>query len=411
MKEIPPVTEHHTPELDFILLVALLTAMVAMSIDTMLPAVGVMAQELGAANPNDRQLIVLGFFAGMTFGTVVFGPASDSWGRKSTIFAGLGFFIAGALMCMLATSFPMLIAGRLLQGFGASAPRIVSIAMVRDKAGGAHMARIMSFVMSVFMLVPIIAPSVGQLVLYVATWRFLFGGLMVAAIIGAAWLALRQDETLALDKRKPYRVGALAASAWEVTRNPVSLGYTLAVGGIFAAFICYLGTSQQIFAEQYQQGDKFALWFGGLALAIAMAMVTNGRFVVRLGMRRLSKWALRGFIAVWAIMLGLCAIFAGHPPLLLMAPFLFCSFFCSGLLFGNYNALAMEPMGHIAGMAAAISGALSSLVALVMGGFAGRFYDGTMFPLTTAFFCFGLFALVFSEWAEWSKRRARNSGA
>ena len=405
------MTEHHTPELEFIVLVALLTAMVAMSIDTMLPAVGVMAQELGAAHPNDRQLIVLGFFAGMTCGTVVFGPASDSWGRKPTIYVGLCFFIAGALMCMLATSFPMLIAGRLLQGFGAAAPRIVSIAMVRDGFGGAHMARIMSFVMSVFMLVPIVAPSVGQLVLYVANWRFLFGGLVVAALIGAAWLALRQDETLALEKRKPYRLGALATGAWEVVRNPISLGYTLAVGGIFAAFTCYLGTSQQIFAEQYQQGDKFALWFGGLAVAIALAMIANGRFVVRLGMRGLSKWALRGFIGVWGVMLLLCIIFAGHPPLFVMGPLLFCSFFCSGLLFGNYNAMAMEPMGHIAGMAAAVSGALSSLVALLMGGFVGRFYDGTMYPLTLAFFCFGLFALVFSEWAEHSRRRARNSVA
>jgi len=405
------MTQHKTPELEFILLVALLTAMVAMSIDTMLPAVGLMAQELGAQHPNDRQLIVLAFFCGMTFGTIVFGPASDSWGRKASIFAGLGFFIVGAFICLVATSFPMLIAGRLLQGFGASSPRIVSIAMVRDKAGGAHMARIMSFVMSVFMLVPIIAPSVGQLVLYVASWRVLFAGFMVAALISAAWLALRQEETLALDKRKPYRVEALAASAWEVARNPISLGYTLAVGGIFAAFVCYLGTSQQIFAEQYQQGDKFALWFGGLAFAIALAMIANGRFVVRLGMRRLSKWALRGFIAVWACMVVLCIIYVGHPPLLVMGPLLFCSFFCSGLLFGNYNAMAMEPMGHIAGMAAAISGALSSLVALLMGGFAGRFYDGTMYPLTLAFFCFGLFALVFSEWAEWWRRRARKSVA
>ena len=405
------MTEHKTPELEFILLVALLTAMVAMSIDTMLPAVGVMAQELGAAHPNDRQLIVLGFFAGMTFGTVVFGPASDSWGRKPTIYVGLGFFIAGALMCMLATSFPMLIAGRLLQGFGAASPRIVSIAMVRDGAGGAHMARIMSFVMSVFMLVPIVAPSVGQLVLYVASWRVLFAGLCVAAMIGAAWLALRQDETLALEKRKPYRLGALATSAWEVVRNPISLGYTLAVGGIFAAFTCYLGTSQQIFAEQYQQGDKFALWFGGLAVAIALAMIANGRFVMRLGMRGLSKWALRGFILVWATMLALCVIYLGHPPLLIMGPLLFCSFFCSGLLFGNYNAMAMEPMGHIAGMAAAVSGSLSSLVALLMGGFVGRFYDGTMYPLTIAFFGFGLFALVFSEWAEWGRRQARKSVA
>ncbi len=394
---------------EFIALVAMLTALVAMSIDTMLPAVGIMATELHAANPNDRQLIVLAFFGGMMIGTLIFGPVSDSAGRKPAIYAGLVFYIVGAVVCMFSTSFPMLIAGRLIQGFGAASPRIVSMAMVRDGAKGAEMARIMSFVMSIFMLVPIFAPSIGQLVLYVASWRYIFTGFIVAAIIGCVWLATRQGETLEKENRLPFSAGKLASSAAQVIRNPVSFGYTVAVGFIFSAFTAYLGTCQQIFADQYNQGDYFALWFGGLAIGIAISMILNGKYVVRVGMRKLSKWALWGFVIDWGVMLVLCLIFNGHPPLALLGIILFISFFTSGMIFGNYNAMAMEPMGHIAGMAAAVSGALSSLIAVILGGLAGRYYDGTMFPLTLAFVLFGLGALVCSEWAERGRRNQRLS--
>ena len=385
---------------EFIALVALLTAMVAMSIDTMLPALGVMATELGAANPNDRQYIILGFFGGMMFGTLLFGPISDSVGRKPTIYVGLVFYVAGALLCMFSTSFPMLIAGRILQGFGAASPRIVSMAMVRDGAAGAEMARIMSFVMSVFMLVPILAPSIGQLVLYVASWRYIFTGFVVAAALAVVWLKFRQAETLAPENRLPFSARELAHSAKQVIANPVALGYTMAVGFIFGAFTAYLGTSQQIFAEQYQQGDKFALWFGGMAIGIALAMVFNGKTVRQIGMRIMTKRAIWGFVACWTTMLLFTIAYDGHPPLPVLGFLFFCSFFCSGLLFGNYNAMALEPMGHIAGMASAISGALSSLIAVSFGALAGHFYNGTLYPISVAFLAFGLVAWFFAEWAE-----------
>ena len=394
---------------EFIALVAMLTALVAMSIDTMLPAIGIIAQQLGATNSNDRQLIILAFFLGMMFGTLIFGPISDSAGRKKTIFAGMVFYIIGAFICMFATTFSVLIIGRLVQGFGAASPRIVSMAMVRDGAKGAEMARIMSFVMSVFMLVPILAPSIGQLVLYVANWRYIFAGFVVAALIVSIWLQQRQSETLAPENRRPFSAEQLKSSAIEVIRNPIAFGYTIAVGFIFAAFTTFLGTSQQIFAEQYRQGDAFALWFGGLATGIAISMILNGTFVVRLGMRTLSKYALWGFLADWGTMLVLCIIYKGHPPLPMVAIIFFISFFVSGMIFGNYNAMALEPMGHIAGMAAAVSGAISSLIAVVLGGFAGRQYDGTLYPITVAFVVFGIGAFIFSEWAERSSRNAQKT--
>ena len=385
---------------EFIALIAVLTAMVAMSIDTMLPAVGTIAADLHAANPNDRQFIVLFFFLGLTFGQLFFGPMSDAVGRKPAIYSGLVLYVAGSLLCLFSMNYPMMIIGRLLQGLGASAPRVAALAMVRDGAKGADMARIMSFVMSVFMLVPIFAPSIGQLVLYIASWRYIFAGFVVAAVVAAAWLYLRQGETLAPENRRPISVAELWSGAVEVCRNPIAIGYTLASGFIFSAFISYLGTCQQIFAEQYGQGDKFALWFGGLAIALAIAMILNGNMVRKIGMRAITKQAMRGFLVVWFCLLGFTLLYAGHPPLPVLGVFLLGSFFCSGLLFGNFNSMSMEPMGHIAGMAAAISGFLSSLMAVVLGGIVGRFYDGTLYPLTFAFVVFGLLMWLSTEWAE-----------
>ena len=396
---------------EFIALIAVLTALVAMSIDTMLPAVGAIATELHASHPNDRQFIVLFFFLGLTFGQLIFGPLSDSVGRKPTIFSGLIIYAVGSLLCLFATNYPMMMAGRLVQGFGAAAPRVAALAMVRDGAKGADMARIMSFVMSIFMLVPILAPSIGQVVLYVANWRYIFGGLLVAAGLAALWLHLRQAETLASENKRPISVAELWSGAREVFSNPIAMGYTLASGFIFAAFTCYLGTSQQIFAEQYQQGDKFALWFGGLAVAIAVAMIVNGNLVRKLGMRAISKQAMRGFLVVWFSLLGFTFLYGGHPPLPILGIFLLGSFFCSGLLFGNFNSIAMEPMGHIAGMAAAISGFVSSLMGVIFGGFAGRLYDGTLYPITIAFVIFGVLMWLSSEWAERSRLVTQKSAA
>jgi MFS transporter, DHA1 family, multidrug resistance protein len=401
------MTSHHTSQKEFIFLVALLTAMVAMSIDTMLPAIGAIASEFGVSDPNDRQYIIGFFFAGMTVGTLIYGPISDTTGRKPAIFAGLLLYLVGTVVCLFSTSFEMILVGRVLQGFGAAGPRVVALAMVRDGQSGAAMARIMSFVMSVFMIVPILAPSIGQLVLFVASWRVIFAGFLVIAVIAAVFLQFRQEETLPVERRAPLSLTNSWEAAREFFRHPEAWGYTIAVGFIFASFIAYLGTSQQIFAEQYGQVEWFAVWFGFFAVAIAIAMMLNARLVMRLGMRRLSKLALRLHIAASLAFLAITLAASGHPPLWSLATYLFVSFFASGMLFGNYNAMAMEPVGRIAGMAAAISGSLSSLVALTVGSWIGQMYDGTITSLIGGFVGMGLMALIFSEYAEYAKSRTR----
>ncbi len=398
-----PIREPSNAE--FIALVALLTAMVAMSIDTMLPALGTIATELGARQENSRQYVLTALFAGLCIGQLLYGPLSDSIGRKPAIMAGLAIYGVGTVLCAFAANFETMLIGRAVQGFGASGPRIVSMAMVRDRQAGAGMAKVMSLVMSIFILVPIIAPAIGQLVLLVASWRAIFYGLLVIAAITGLWLTLRQPETLSLENRAPMRIGALARAAASVVTTPVTIGYTLAAGFVFGAFVTYLGTSQQIFSVQYGQGNLFALYFGSLAVAIGLASILNSRLVMRFGMRTLSKLALRSSVLLSLIFFVYCVIVGGHPPLAVFMIYMFANFFCNGILFGNYNALAMEPMGEIAGMAASIIGTITTFVSLVTGTLIGQIYDGTLIPLVGGFAGLGLAALISSELAEARKAR------
>jgi DHA1 family bicyclomycin/chloramphenicol resistance-like MFS transporter len=385
---------------EFIALVALTFSLIAMSIDSMLPALGNIAADLGTRDPNDRQLVLTAFFGGLTIGQFFYGPISDSTGRKPAMYAGISCFIAGGLICAFATDFTTMVLGRILQGFGAAGPRIVAMAMVRDLYAGRAMARIMSFVMAVFILVPILAPSIGQLMLLFANWRGIFYGLVIVGIIDFLWLAMRQPETLARPDRAPLSIGRILRSAREAVTNRTTLGYTLATGFVFGAFISYLGTSQQIFQEQYGTGKLFSVFFGILAAGIGLASIVNAKLVMRFGMRNLSKWALRAACLLSLSFLAVAYLLGGHPPLWAFVAYMTTLFFFNGLLFGNYNALAMEPMGHIAGVAAAVVGSVSSLVAVSAGTPIGRLYDGTVIPLVAGFACMGLAALLSTEWAE-----------
>jgi MFS transporter, DHA1 family, multidrug resistance protein len=389
---------------EFVALVALTMSLVAMSIDSMLPALGDIAAELKPADPNDRQLVLTTFFGGLSIGQLVFGPVSDSVGRKRAMYAGIGLFILGGLCCALAPSFGVLLLGRTLAGFGAAGPRIVAVAVVRDQFAGRAMARVMSFVSTVFILVPIIAPAFGQAVLLLGNWRLLFWLLVLAAAINVVWFVIRQPETLPPERRSPLSVRRVARAAAEVFRNPITLGYTLATGCVFGAFISYLTTSQQIFQEQYGIGKLFPLYFGVLAASLGVASLTNARLVMRLGMQRLARAA-----ASCACVASLAALLAayllgGHPPLWVFMGGMLVCFFCNGILFGNYNARALEPMGHIAGVAAAITGSLSSIIAIAFGTPLGRAYDGTVLPVIASYVLSSFAALGLTEYAEWRAR-------
>ncbi len=385
---------------EFIALVALTTSLVAMSIDTMLPALGEIARDLAVSDPNDRQAVLTAFFFGLTFGQFACGPVSDAIGRKPTLYAGLGLFGAGAAACALAPSFSVLILARVVQGFGAAAPRIVAVATVRDLYSGRSMARVMSFVQSVFILVPALAPAFGQGVLLVGSWRALFWVLLSAGAVDAVWFGLRQPETLPPERRSPLSARTMLRGLVEVVKHRVSRNYTLAIGVTFGGFIAYLSTSQQIFQELYGAGELFPLLFGACALSIGGASLVNARLVMRHGMQRLIRMASRSEALLSLGFLIAALAWSGRPPLGVFTVGLMLSFFCKGLLFGNFNARAMEPMGHIAGAAAAVTGALGSLVALAIGTPLGWLYDGTVVPLLGGWVGLGLLALLLIERAE-----------
>jgi MFS transporter, DHA1 family, multidrug resistance protein len=393
-----------TSSAEFIALVALTTSLVAMSIDTMLPALGDIASDLELADPNDRQLVLTAFFGGLSIGQLVAGPASDVTGRKPALYAGIGCYVIGALCCALAPSFGVLLAGRALQGFGAAGPRIVAVAVVRDLHSGRAMARVMSFVQTVFILVPVLAPAFGQTLLLVAHWRALFWIFALVALANAAWFGLRQSETLPLERRRERSLSAVFEAFGEALRSRITLCYTLASGAVFGAIICYLGTSQQIFQEQYGLGKLFPLYFGACALSLGLASFANARLVMRFGMRALSRWAVVTEVAVAVVALLVALAFHGHPPLVVFMAAMMICFFCNGLLFGNYNARAMQPMGHIAGVAAALCGSLSALLAMIVGTPLGRAYDGTVIPVLGGFAALSTCALLLTEFAEWGER-------
>ncbi|MEZ4710848.1 MAG: multidrug effflux MFS transporter [Caldilineaceae bacterium] len=396
-------TETHQPSLsfgEFVALMALLIALVALSIDTMLPALGEIGGDLGMLRQNDRQLIISLLFLGMAVGQLFYGPLSDSIGRKPAIYAGLALFMVGSLICLLAQTFSVMLAGRLVQGIGVAGPRSVTLALVRDQYAGRGMARIMSFVMAVFILVPVIAPTLGQGILLFAHWRAIFGLFLLLAVVMLAWFGLRQPETLPPARRIPFALGRITAAIGEICTNRAALGFTLMSGLISGAFLGFLSSAQQIFQEQYGLGAQFPLYFALLALASGVASYVNGRLVMRYGMRLLSRAALMGLIVLSLLFLGVAGAQAGSPPLALTVAYFMLTFFAIGLLFGNLNALAMEPLGHIAGIGAALVGSLSTLISVPLGTLIGQSYNGTILPLVGGYVVLSILSALVMWWAE-----------
>lgn len=388
---------------EFVVLMAMTIALTAMSITAMLPALAEIAKDLGVQRANDIQLVVSLLFLGMAVGQMFYGPLSDSIGRKPTIYIGFGLFGAGSLLAMLATSFQMMLVGRIMQGLGTAAPRIVVVALVRDQYSGRAMARVMSLVMSVFILVPVVAPAFGQTILLVAHWRAIFGFYLVLVLVIGVWFAWRQPETLPHDRRIPFSLIRIGRAVHEVVAHRTAFGYTLAMGLVSGAFIGYLNSTQQVFQEQYGLGKLFPLYFAMLAIAIGSASVVNSRIVMHYGMRALSLRALQSIFVLSVVASGIALLTAGHPPLWSITPYFLMTFFAVGILFGNLNALAMEPLGRIAGVGAAVVGSLSTLIALLLGTFIGQNYNGTVLPLIGGFAVFSFTAIGVMRWIEAKK--------
>jgi DHA1 family bicyclomycin/chloramphenicol resistance-like MFS transporter len=392
---------------EFVTLIALMISLVALSIDAMLPALPAIGRDLGVANDNDRQWVISAMFLGFSVGQVFYGPISDSIGRKRSIYAGALLFLVGCVLSVLSTTFELMLAGRVLQGLGAASSRTVSLAIVRDQYQGPAMARVMSIIMSVFIVVPAVAPALGQAVMKLFEWRAIFVLLLLQALVSVVWFWLRQPETLTPEDRVPFSASAFLSAAREVFTNRITMGYTLAGAFVSGAFIGYLVSAQQIFVDVYGAGDLFPLYFAGLALSIGTASLVNSRLVMRLGMQRLAVRAVAGLTLLSLVFTGVTFAMGGQPPLWALMLYLVPLFFCIGIVFGNVNSMAMEPMGHVAGMAAAIIGSLMTFLSLVLGTIVSQSYDGSARPLIVGFAVMGVVALFFMVWTP--RRRPRSS--
>ena len=396
---------------EFIALLALMISIIALATDMMLPALETIGKDLNVANLNDTQLIISALFLGLAAGQIIAGPISDCIGRKPVIYFGYLTFIIGCLLSIFATNHATMLTGRVLQGFGAAFPRIVSLALVRDGHEGRAMARIMSIVMAVFIVVPAIAPAVGQGILLVSDWRAMFTLLMVMAIITLIWFAKRQPETLTIEDRRKFSLSNIFSGIKEAASIRAAVGYTIGSGFVFGAFLGYLSSAQQIFQVTFGVGNLFAIYFGTAALSIGAASILNSNMVMRYGMRLLTTRALIFSIIISAAFLIPSVTMNGVPPLWLFMTWLLINFFCIGIMFGNFNALAMEPLGHMAGLGAAFVGSLSTFISLPLGWAVGYFFDDGVLPLVSGFVLCGLCSLAIIYWTEAPARKAQNVSA
>ncbi|GAA0289646.1 multidrug effflux MFS transporter [Rhodovulum strictum] len=368
---------------EFIAITALLFATVAFSIDAMLPALPTIGAELTPINLNHAQFVVTVFVAAMGVGTLIAGPLSDSLGRKPVILGGAGLFILGAIIAGTGQSLELVLFGRALQGLGAAAPRVVALAVIRDLHAGRDMARIVSFVMMIFTLLPAIAPLLGAGIIALAGWRAIFAAFLLFSVISVGWYALRLPETLPPARRRPLKPASLREAAREVFAEPVARRAVLVQTLIFSVLFMMLTSIQQIFDIHFGRGASFPLWFALIAVIAGTASFANAMLVGHLGMRFLIRVTLGAQLVLSLVM---ASLFWGQllPPGAEFAAFMLWAvtlFGMLGLTIGNLNALAMEPLGHVAGMAASIIGALATVMSALLAVPVGQAFDGTPRPL------------------------------
>lgn len=377
---------------EIIALMAMLTATVAFSIDAMLPALPSIAEELSPGRENLEQLVVASFVLGMGLGTLFTGPLSDRFGRKPVMLWGAGLYAVASMVGAFADSLEIMLAARLVQGLGAAGPRVVSLAILRDLYAGREMARTISFVMIIFTLVPAIAPLMGSYLIALAGWTSIFWAFAIFALISSIWMATRMSETLKSENRRPFRWDAIQSAMGEMYAHPVTRLSIPAQGFCMSSLFAMIMSVQPIYDQVFDRAESFPLWFGMAALISGVSGFINAKLVMRLGMRRLVTAALLtqiGFTSLMVIVLQVA------PPAWQFPAFVFWQvtvFFQAGLMLGNMNAIAMEHMGHIAGVAASVIGAVATVIAVVLAAPVGMMFDGTPKPLALGILVFAICA-------------------
>ena len=384
---------------EFVAIMAMLVATVAISIDGLLPALSIIAEELTPLRPNNAQIILSSFVAGMAIGTLIVGPLSDSYGRKPIIYGGAFIYILTSVVCVVSQSLELILVARFLQGVGASAPRVVAQALVRDFYKGREMARISSFIMIVFALVPAVAPLLGSFVMFAFDWRAIFFMFIAFVAISTIWMGLRISETISEENRVKFNLRNLVSAFREVLSHPLILIAVITL--VFAYSILFVGIFliQPVFERVFGRPETFPYWFAAIALLAASSSYVNARLVRRLGMRMLTNIAFRtqvGLSIAILLVFGL-GYFDGEFGFFCFLFWMFSIFFQAGLTMGNLTALAMEPVGHIAGTAASLISAIATIGSVFLAAIVGQFFDGTPIAMIVGITLFASFGAVSSH--------------
>jgi DHA1 family bicyclomycin/chloramphenicol resistance-like MFS transporter len=386
---------------EFVLLIALVMALGSMSIDNLLPAFEPIRTAFGVPDANEMQLILTAYMAGFAIMQIVWGPLSDVVGRRPVLMAGLALYTVGTLLAIFARSYEVLLLARIVQGFGGAATRVLAVTIVRDRFSGREMARVMSLTIMVFIIVPVFAPALGSLFLVLGGWRLIFVSMLALVLILATWFGLRMPETLHPAYRMPLSLRAVGRGVAKTVSNRTAVGYATAMALSMASLMSYLNSTQQIFETTiYGLGNLFVLVFGGVAICMGAASFANSRLVRRFGMRRLSHAGLLGFIAVTGTLAAVAVATGGRPPLAVLLPMLGAAHFLLSLTMPNFNAMAMEPLGDVAGTASSFIGAYTTLMGALGGLVVGQAFNGTIIPLAAGYLSFGLLALAAVLWTE-----------
>ena len=379
------------PQWELVIMVAALMSLNALAIDIMLPALSNISDFYSLTRDNDQQLVIFAYIAGFGAPQLVFGPISDRYGRKGLLRICLvGYAIAG-IACIMTSSFMTLLLARFIQGVFASGVRVIAVSIVRDLLAGRAMARIMSLVMTVFMVVPILAPTIGAGVMLIAPWQWTFALLSIAAMVLLIWTQIRLPETLTDEDRQPLNPEQSLKAYWQVVTTRVTFGYMCASGVIFGALFAFVAASEQIFTDVFGKHETFALWFAGVAAALAISNFLNSRIVERFGMRRISHSVLILFIAL--ALINVITLYTVGEKLWLFYPLFCLTFGCFGMLGANFTAMAMEPQGKIAGTASAAYGFASTTVASLIGYLVAGQFNGTIAPFMWGFVALGVSSL------------------
>jgi DHA1 family bicyclomycin/chloramphenicol resistance-like MFS transporter len=378
---------------EFVVLIAAIMALNPLAMDMMLPALPEIGTAFSVRTANDLQWVLSSFLIGFGVGQFFIGPLSDRFGRRPVLIAGMIVYGVASALTLIAPSFETLLLARALQGLSTAATRVIATSVVRDCYVGRRMASVMSLAQMIFISVPVLAPSLGQLVMMAShEWHSVFVVLLLFGVVILGWTALRLPETLDDDKRKSLAIGDVLGYFRETLTNRQTLGYALAAGCLIGTMFAYVFSAQQVFTEIYQLGNRFPLAFAAIALGVAVAGFVNARIVGRLGMRVISHAALVGFMASsFAMMIAASFGVLVLPVYMLLATL---TMFTFGLMISNFTALAMEPLGHIAGTASSLYGSITTLIGIVLGTAIGQSYNGTMIPLGVGFFICSVLALV-----------------